>query len=76
MPDKESAEYGFMATLDGHGLCVTDSNGGGTRYSAYSRTEVVESIAGYIRLCADMLADCMADDLFDGDEDQDGDEDG
>ena len=74
MTTKESAEYGFMAVLDEVGLAVSDSNGGGHRVYATTRTEVVAAVAKYIRSQADYLADCIADDLFDEDEGSEGDE--
>jgi hypothetical protein len=71
MSEKESSEYGFMATLDGTRLVVSDSNGGGDRFYAGSRSEAVGAIERYIQRCAHIFADCMADDLFDEDDDSD-----
>jgi len=67
MTEKQSDEYGFMATLDGTRLVVTDSDGGGDRFDAYTRSEAVDAIERYIERCAHMFADQMADDLFDED---------
>lgn len=74
MSEKESAEHGFMATLDGTKLSVTDSDGGGYSFNVYTRDEAVDAIAGYIGRCAEMLAEQMADDLFDDSEDDESDE--
>jgi len=76
MADKESSEYGFMATLDDAGVAVSDSNGGGNRFAAYTRDEAIAAIAGYIRDSADYLAECMAEDLFDEDSDDSDDDEG
>jgi hypothetical protein len=67
MTEKESAEYGFMASYEDGRLCVSDSNGGGDWFNAYTHAEAAESIAAYIRRSADMLAESIADDLFDED---------
>ena len=71
MTEKQSAEYGFMATLfDGTRLVVTDSDGGGDRFDTYSRDEAVDAIERYIERCTHMFADQMADDLFDSQDDE------
>jgi hypothetical protein len=62
---KESEEYGFMATLDGERLFVSDSNGGGTSYAVFTRDDALAAIERYIQRCAQMLAESIAEDLYD-----------
>lgn len=72
MTEKMTEEYGFMASRDGDEVMISDNQGGGERFAAYSRDEAYRDFRSYMERLADLFAESMVDELFDDEDDDEG----